>query len=65
MSEYFSPLALQWAGLTCRAYGWNPAQFWQATPAEIIPLFTAQASDTPSPPSRAEIHTMMEQERHG
>lgn len=63
MSEEFGPGASQLAGLAARLLGWRPDEFWNATPAELVACFADD--DTANPPSRDEIHAMMERERDG
>ncbi len=38
--------AAGWAGV---AFGWTPAAFWTATPAELGALVRAMAGDAPDP----------------
>lgn len=65
MSADFRTVAERLAGLAARVLGWRPAEFWNATPAELAlslaPVETAGAS----PPSRSEIAAMIERDRDG
>ncbi|RKF20578.1 phage tail assembly chaperone [Altericroceibacterium spongiae] len=67
MSERFAAHALRLASITGQLWHWRPDEFWQATPAEIVLLFTPPDSDSSSaaPLNRTDIDRMMEQERHG
>ncbi len=47
----FGPAALALCGLAARRLGWRPAEFWNATPAELA---TALGLDE-SPPSASGI----------
>ena len=62
MSEPFASAASRMAGLAARALGWRPAEFWQATPAELA-LSLGQAEDAVTAPSRADIAAMIEKEK--
>ena len=39
--DAFAPVALRLAGQVAVLWGWTPAQFWSATPAELTTIFTA------------------------
>lgn len=55
----FAPAALVLQGLAARALGWRPAEFWAATPAELL-----AALAPPAPPGpdidRDALRRMME-----
>lgn len=57
----FAQAAARLAGLTARALGWRPAEFWAATPAELA-LSLGTDEPTAAPPSRADMMTMIAQE---
>lgn len=59
MSQTFGASAVQLAGLAGRLLGWRPAEFWQATPAELAAILSP-AAEIPAAPSRAQIHALME-----
>jgi len=61
----FAPGALRLAGLACRALGWRPSHFWDATPAEMASVLAPQAGGDPAPLGRAELERMMEDDRDG
>jgi len=52
------------AGLSARALGWRPAEFWGATPAELAAAIANPASEF-LPVSRAEIDILLERESDG
>ncbi len=58
MSDRFGPLALRLAGLSARALGWRPAEFWHATPAELAACLAP--ADAPESLSRDLFDRMME-----
>ncbi len=35
MTDSFADAAARWCGLAARFLGWKPADFWNATPAEL------------------------------
>jgi hypothetical protein len=61
----FGACAARWCSLSARLLGWRPAEFWQATPAELM-MAMADPSDPAnlSPPSREIIARMMERDAH-
>ena len=65
MSDSFAAAALRLYGLAAGLLGWRPAEFWAATPAELVqalaPLVPATAAQ---PLARDEFTRLMEQE-HG
>ena len=61
MSARFADAAARLAGLAGVAFGWPPAQFWDATPAELAALVTAIGGEAGVPPPTPEmIATLME-----
>ena len=62
--ETFAGGALRLAGLVPRALGWRPADFWDATPAELAAIFSDNAPGE-APLTRGELAALMEQDRHG
>ncbi len=58
MSRAFAPGAARLAGLAARMLGWRPAEFWNATPAELAVILDAGPA-TERAPSRAEIAALM------
>ena len=63
MTARFGDAALRWAGLAAQALGWRPAEFWAATPTELVTALTsADELSTPPPPSREAIARMMERD---
>ena len=59
MSETFAAAALRLCGLSARALGWRPAEFWAATPAELAAVLADPAAD-PAPLSRTDLNRLME-----
>lgn len=62
MNRSFGPAALALYGFAARLLGWKPADFWAATPAELITALAPPG--TPAALARADLERMMEQE-HG
>ena len=65
MSETFAAAALRLAGIVPRVLGWRPDDFWNATPAELAAIFTANEPPGGAPLTRGELAALMEQDRHG
>lgn len=57
----FADVAARLAGLAARTLGWRPREFWAATPAELA-LSLGAGEPGESPPTRAEILTLMERD---
>lgn len=66
MSEKaFGPAANRLAGLSARALGWRPQEFWAATPAELAAVLAPEADPARAaiaPLSRADFNRLMEQD---
>jgi len=61
MSARFADAAVRLAGLAGVAFGWRPAHFWAATPAELAALVTAIGGEAgATPPTPETIATLME-----
>jgi len=61
MSARFADAAARLAGLAGVAFGWPPAQFWDATPAELAALVWAIGGEAgATPPTPKTIATLME-----
>ena len=60
MSARFADAAAKLAGLAGVAFGWSPAQFWDATPAELAALVAALGGDAAPPPDAATIARLKE-----
>ena len=60
----FAQGAARLAGLVPRALGWRPAEFWNATPAELGAIFAHDSTATASL-SRTELTALMERDRNG
>jgi len=57
----FAEAAARLAGIAGAYFGWAPALFWQATPAELGAVMLAVIGDGPAPPpTRDELTQMME-----
>lgn len=66
MSGSFGEAALQGAAIAARWLGWRPADFWNATPAELASALRDPAeSPATAAPTRDDIARMMERDRHG
>jgi len=63
MSDRFAPGAARLAGLVPRLLGWNPEDFWNATPAELAAILAPPPDGEPL--ARAELETLMERDRDG
>ncbi|HOB13732.1 MAG TPA: phage tail assembly chaperone [Novosphingobium sp.] len=61
MTAAFGPGALRLAGLAARLLGWRPAEFWEATPAELAAILSPPAASGEGL-SRADLNRMMERE---
>lgn len=69
MSDRFAHVAMALCGLAARQLGWRPAEFWQATPGELLtviapPSDTTLPAQTTAPLDRATLQRLMEQD-HG
>lgn len=64
MSGTFGAAATRLAGLAARALGWRPAEFWNATPAELVAAL-AEPAMAFAPVDRATLDRLMEHDRHG
>lgn len=65
MTTPFAAAAPRWCGLSARLLGWRPAEFWNATPAELVMALAEPVSPaSPSPPTREMIARMMERDAH-
>ena len=53
------------AGLIPRLLGWRPADFWEATPAELAAILSADEAGGGEPLSRSELDRLLEREHHG
>ena len=57
----FSERAARLAGLATVLFGWRPADFWNATPAELASVLDALAPDGGAGADPATIGRLMEQ----
>lgn len=63
MTATFGDAAARWCGLAASLLGWRPAEFWNATPAELGMALAAPDDLAASPPpSRDTIARMMERD---
>jgi hypothetical protein len=62
MNDSFGTAAIGLYSLAARLLGWKPADFWSATPAELIAALVPPGA--PAALARADLERMMEQE-HG
>jgi len=65
VSASFTERAARLSGVTCRALGWVPDQFWNATPAELAAIFEWADAQCGTPIRREELTALMERERNG
>lgn len=62
MSEAsFGKAALHLSGMAAQLLGWRPAEFWQATPIELVTVLAPMASDSAGL-DRNQFNTLMEQD---
>ena len=62
----FANGALRWAWISAHILHWRPAEFWEATPAELaVALLEPEAVNNAAGPTRQQISQMMEREAHG
>jgi hypothetical protein len=62
VSEGFAQGAARLSGLVPRLLGWRPADFWEATPAEIASVLGALEPAAGEPLSRSEFERLMERD---
>lgn len=66
MTGTFADAARRCCVLSARLAGWRPADFWNATPAELaMAVADPNAPDNFSPPNRETIARMMERDADG
>jgi tail assembly chaperone len=53
------------AGMIPRLLGWRPDDFWEATPAELAAILSADETAGGEPLTRSEFDRLVERERHG
>ena len=53
------------AALSAQALGWPPDTFWRATPADLALALSDPHAPADAPLSRADLETLLEQDRHG
>jgi len=56
----FADIATQLCGQCAMLLGWRPAEFWDATPAELSCVLNAVAAQSETPPGRDDIQKLME-----
>ena len=56
----FGRSALCLAGLAGVLFGWRPAEFWSATPAELMALVRVLTGETVAPPDAATLAQLRE-----
>lgn len=57
----FADAACRLAGQTARLLGWRPAEFWDATPAELHMVLRAFAGQDADVADHAQLCALMEQ----
>lgn len=65
MSDRFGPVAARLSGQMALLLGWPPAQFWSATPTELVSVLTAATPPAGAAPSRETINALLERENDG
>jgi uncharacterized phage protein (TIGR02216 family) len=65
VSELFAAGAERLAGLIPRLLGWRPADFWDATPAELAAILVTPEGPAEAPLGREELNDLLERERDG
>jgi uncharacterized phage protein (TIGR02216 family) len=56
----FADIAIQLCGQCAMLLGWRPAEFWDATPAELSCVLNAVAAQCETPPGRDDMQKLME-----
>lgn len=56
----FAEAAVRLAGMAGVAFGWSPAVFWAATPAELAALMRALAGEAPATADAGDLARLME-----
>lgn len=57
----FSDSAMQLCGHTALLLGWRPAEFWEATPAELGCVLSRFGGQSEPPPDSGDIQKLMMQ----
>ena len=60
MNSDFGPQVVRLYALAARTLGWQPDEFWAATPAELVAALSPPAAATDQPIGRDQLNTMME-----
>lgn len=53
------------SGWAARLLGWRPADFWNATPAELAAILFEEDGAAAAPLGRAELNALMERDADG
>jgi uncharacterized phage protein (TIGR02216 family) len=61
----FAEAARRLAGAAGLAFGWSPARFWRATPAELAALADAARGEAQEPPDAATLARLKERHPDG
>jgi hypothetical protein len=61
-TDAFSEGAARLSGVVPRLLGWRPAEFWNATPAEVASILGALEPAGAEPLSRSELERLMERD---
>jgi hypothetical protein len=65
MKNTFARHATRLAGVTCRALGWRPSDFWAATPTEVAAIFSRESDAAEDALSRSEFEALLERDQDG
>ncbi|MCX7863498.1 MAG: phage tail assembly chaperone [Novosphingobium sp.] len=60
MSASFGQRAAMLYGLAARCLGWRPADFWEATPAELVAALSPSELRMPTGLTRKELERLMD-----
>ncbi|MEZ5734386.1 MAG: phage tail assembly chaperone [Novosphingobium sp.] len=60
MNPHFGAAAVKLCGIAARLLGWRPADFWAATPAELITALTPAETSPAAGIDRTDLDRLME-----
>ncbi|MFM5953153.1 MAG: phage tail assembly chaperone [Novosphingobium sp.] len=62
MNARFGPGATHLSGLAAQLFGWRPAEFWAATPAELAAVLAPGLSGSAEAMTRTDLNRLMERD---